>query len=59
MSLFVEFRVSGNFSRTRLAGDELLPGWKNWGFRKLYNKLHNELQTYWMNCDPKPLSGEY
>jgi len=34
-------------------------GWKNWGFRKLYNKLRNKLQTYWMNCDPKPLSGKY
>jgi len=31
----------------------------NWVFRKLYNKLLNELQTYWMNWDPKPLSGEY
>jgi len=28
-------------------------------FQKLYNKLHNELQTYWMNWDRKPLGGEY
>ena len=32
---------------------------KSWQCEELYNKLRNKLQTYWMNCDPKPLSGEY
>jgi len=52
-------KIHGSARESNEIGYEWMLGWRNWVFRKLYNKLRNELQTYWMNCAPKSLSGEY